>query len=65
MQEKEDENEYRWIEEEDANEDDVRFLRDRINEFNFAATNIYDGRGLSIFVRDDQNRILGDETLFN
>ncbi len=59
MQRQDHDNEYRWTREEDANEDDIRFLRDQINDFNFAATKIYDGMGLSIFVRDEQNKILG------
>ena len=49
---------HRWAIEEDADELDSRFLRDRINEFNYNATNIRDGRGLSIFVRDEQGGIL-------
>src|SRR5690349_19078000 len=37
---------------------DVEFLGDRINEFNFAATQIYDGRELAIFIRDDAGEIV-------
>ena len=37
---------------------DVQFLEDRINEFNFATTGLYDGRLLSIFVRDESDAII-------
>ena len=37
---------------------DVRFLDDRLYEFNAAATGISDGRLLAIFLRDDQNDII-------
>ena len=58
MMDKDHDSGYRWASEECASEEDVRFLRDQINEFNFTATDIYDGRGLSIFVRDEQDQIL-------
>jgi GNAT superfamily N-acetyltransferase len=38
--------------------EDVAFLDDRINEFNFAATQIYDGRALASFVRDANGQII-------
>ncbi len=37
---------------------DVEFLDDRINEFNFAATELYDGRALASFVRDANGQII-------
>ena len=37
---------------------DVEFLSERINEFNFATTQIYDGRELAIFVRDASGQIV-------
>jgi GNAT superfamily N-acetyltransferase len=37
---------------------DIEFLSDRINEFNFAATQIYDGRELAIFVRDAEGQVV-------
>jgi ribosomal protein S18 acetylase RimI-like enzyme len=39
--------------EEDPTPDEVRFLEDRLYEFNVAATGISDGRLLAIFVRGD------------
>ena len=50
--------EYKWTFQEDADERDIQFLRDRINEYNFATTNIYDGKGLTICVRDKLNHIV-------
>jgi GNAT superfamily N-acetyltransferase len=50
--------EYRWSVEEDANERDIRFLRDQIDEYNFATTNLYEGKGLTICVRDKLNHIV-------
>jgi GNAT superfamily N-acetyltransferase len=44
------------IEEEPAAAD-VAFLEDRINEFNFAATGIHDGRLLASFVRGERGEI--------
>jgi GNAT superfamily N-acetyltransferase len=38
--------------------DEVQFLEDRIYEFNSAATGIADGAWLSIFIRDDGDRIV-------
>ena len=38
--------------------EDVGFLDDRINEFNFAATQIYDDRELAIFIRDANGQIV-------
>jgi GNAT superfamily N-acetyltransferase len=37
---------------------DIEFLDDKINEFNFAATQIYDGRALASFVRDEHGQIV-------
>jgi hypothetical protein len=42
----------------DPSREDVQFLEDRINEFNFAATGITDGELLAIFVRGDANEIV-------
>jgi GNAT superfamily N-acetyltransferase len=39
------------------NPKDVNFLDDQITAFNFAATGVYDGELLSIFVREEQNQI--------
>ena len=38
--------------------EDVELLDDRINEFNFAATQLYDGRALASFVRDTSGQIV-------
>jgi GNAT superfamily N-acetyltransferase len=38
--------------------DDVRYLEDRLYEFNSAETGITDGEWLAIFVRDDDHRIV-------
>jgi ribosomal protein S18 acetylase RimI-like enzyme len=43
---------------EDPGSEDVRFLEDRLYEFNQAATGIVDGRGLGLFLRDASGRIL-------
>jgi GNAT superfamily N-acetyltransferase len=43
--------------EEHPDSQDIGFLSDRINEFNFAATQMYDGRELALFVRDTEGRI--------
>jgi GNAT superfamily N-acetyltransferase len=40
------------------NEGDVQFLDQRINDFNFAATGITDGRLLSLVLRDEQGSIV-------
>ena len=40
--------------------EDINFLNERINEFNFAATQIYDGKELAIFVRDGEGQIRPD-----
>ncbi len=37
--------------------EDLRFLEERINEFNFATTGIYDARLLVALLRDDSGRI--------
>lgn len=37
---------------------DVRFLDDRINEYNFETTGITDGRIVSFFVRDERGDII-------
>lgn len=44
--------------EEDPTPDQVRFLEDRLYEFNVDATGIADGRLLAIFVRADDGHIL-------
>lgn len=46
-----------WAIEDNADELDSQFLRDRIREHNIEATNIRDGRGLSIFIRDGLGNI--------
>jgi GNAT superfamily N-acetyltransferase len=38
--------------------EDVQYLEERLYEFNASATGITDGRGLAIFVRDDNERIV-------
>jgi GNAT superfamily N-acetyltransferase len=38
---------------------DIRFLDDRINEYNVEATGIADGRILSFFIRDERGEITG------
>ena len=38
--------------------DDIDFLEERINEFNYDATDIRDGRELGIFVRDGDGTIV-------
>ena len=37
--------------------EDVKFLDDRLYEYNAAQTGVDDGQWLAIFVRDDQQRI--------
>lgn len=37
--------------------EDIQFLEDRINEFNFATTGIYDARLLVVLRRDEHGRI--------
>jgi len=37
---------------------DVGFLNDRINEFNFAATQLYDGQELASFIRDADGHLI-------
>jgi ribosomal protein S18 acetylase RimI-like enzyme len=37
---------------------DIEFLSNRINEFNFAATQIYDGSELAIFIRDSAGQVV-------
>jgi ribosomal protein S18 acetylase RimI-like enzyme len=37
---------------------DIRFLTDRIDEFNFAATGIHDGRDFAAFVRDAAGQVV-------
>jgi ribosomal protein S18 acetylase RimI-like enzyme len=37
--------------------EDLQVLEDRINEFNFATTGIYDARLLAILLRDEHGRI--------
>src|SRR5262252_2669478 len=41
----------------EATPDDLQFLEERINEFNFATTGIRDARGLVILLRDADRRI--------
>jgi GNAT superfamily N-acetyltransferase len=36
---------------------DLRFLEDKINTYNMEQTGAYDGRGLAIFLRDEQGEI--------
>jgi N-acetylglutamate synthase-like GNAT family acetyltransferase len=43
----------------EAKAEDLRFLEEQINEFNFATTGIRDARDLVIFVRDPAGRIVG------
>jgi GNAT superfamily N-acetyltransferase len=38
--------------------EDIAFLEDRIIEFNMAKTGFYDGKMLSIFIRDDNGAII-------
>lgn len=45
--------------EEEPTADEVRFLEDRLYDFNVAATGIADGRLLAIFVRDVAQQIVG------
>lgn len=45
---------YDWTVDDSADARDREYLSDRINEFNFATTGIYDGKELSIFLRDEQ-----------
>ena len=42
--------------------DDVRFLEDRLYEFNRATTGIHDGRALGFFVRDESGNIVAAAT---
>jgi len=42
---------------EDAPGEDLRFLEDQINEYNFAATGIRDARGLVVLLREPNGRI--------
>ncbi|MFQ5933930.1 MAG: GNAT family N-acetyltransferase [Dehalococcoidia bacterium] len=50
--------EYRWSFQEGFDEQATEFLRDRITEYNFATTNTYDGKGLTMCVRDKDDRIV-------
>ena len=43
---------------EDPSLGDVRFLEDRLYEFNRAATGIDDGRALGVFLRDESGNVL-------
>jgi ribosomal protein S18 acetylase RimI-like enzyme len=43
---------------EDPTPNDIRFLEDRLYEFNQAATGIDDGRTLGILVRDESGKVL-------
>jgi GNAT superfamily N-acetyltransferase len=44
--------------EEDPTPEEIRFLEDRLYEFNVAATGIADGRALAVLVRDDDGQIV-------
>ena len=44
---------------EDAAGEDLQFLEDQVNEFNFATTGIRDARGLVILLREPDGRIYG------
>lgn len=46
-----------FVFQEDPTPDEVRFLEDRLYDFNIAATGISDGRALAIFVRGDDGNI--------
>ena len=48
---------YDWTVGEDPDARDREYLSDRIMEFNFATTGIYDGKELSIFLRDSDGQI--------
>ena len=41
----------------EATSEDIQFLEDQINEFNFARTGIYDARLLAVWRRDESGRI--------
>ena len=41
----------------EATTEDLQFLEEQINEFNFATTGIYDARLLVVLLRDDSGRI--------
>ena len=43
---------------ENPDDADIRFLDDRINEYNVEATGITDGRVVSLFVRDGHGEII-------
>jgi GNAT superfamily N-acetyltransferase len=47
-----------WTLIDDVVKSDVGYLRDRINEYNFAAAGIYDGRELAVFARDKRDEIV-------
>ena len=49
---------FQLVFEPDPTPDQVRFLEDRLYEFNMAATGISDGRALAIFVRGDGGQTL-------
>src|SRR5690349_20643166 len=42
---------------EEATAEELQFLEEQINEFNFATTGIYDARLLAVLLRDDTGRI--------
>ena len=47
-----------WDMNESPSEEDSNFLRDQINEFNFATTQIFDGREIMITIRDKNSEIM-------
>ena len=57
MQENESRAGFTWSTD-DATEEDLRFLRDRIYEHKSEATGFYDGKALTICARDDRHRIV-------
>ncbi len=47
-----------FVIETDPTPEQIQYLEDRLYEFNSGATDIRDGQGLAIFVRDEQDRIV-------
>lgn len=45
--------------EENLDKSDIKFLGDKIDEYNLAQTKVYDEKYLGIFVRDSHNQIVG------
>ena len=48
----------KWDMNDEPSEEDSNFLRDQINEFNFATTQIFDGREIMITIRDKNSEIM-------